>query len=143
MGNVLFNSSKGKLATYGGLPATNDAIKVLLLHSCALGDAALVDCDTIADVLASSVEQTTMGRKTMSSVTVAVDDTSNWVSLDCADFGWTGASGTTTVALIYYYDPDTTASSDSNNIPLSKHDFFTTPSGGDINVQVAGFARIT
>lgn len=142
MANNLFNISKAQIAYYAGLPAANDAIKVLVLQTNGLGDS-IIDCDTIAAVLAGATEQTTMGRKTMTGVTVTVDDTNNWVSIDCADYGWLGASGSPTVGLVYYYDPDTTASSDSNNIPLSVHDFFTSPSGGDINVQVQNFARVT
>lgn len=138
MGNIAFNVAKGRIAHYASLPAANDALRAVPIETTGIeSDATLKDYDTVAAILAAANnEQSTMGRKTLASVTVTVDDTGDDVDIDCADFTWTAATGNAISAIIVYYDPDTTASSDSNNIPLFKYDFVVTPAGGDITAQV-------
>lgn len=104
----------------------------------------MIDYADLATLLAgASNEQTTMGRKTAASVTVTVDNTNDRVDIDMADITWTAASGNAVGALVVCYDPDTTGGTDTDLIPISKHDFVVTPNGGDITGQVAtaGFAR--
>ena len=143
--DLIFNTSKGRIAHYASLPATNDALIVVVLESAGLvSDAVMRDYDTLADILAgASNEQTTMGRKTAASVTVTVDDTNDRVDIDMADPVWTGATGNPVGALVVCYDPDTTGGTDADLLPLSKHDFVVTPNGGDITgtVTTGGFQR--
>jgi hypothetical protein len=145
MTDTVANIAKGKVAYYAGLPAANDALKAIPLETTGLeADGTLQDYDTVAALLAgASNEQTTMGRKTLAGVTVTVDDTNNRVDVDCTDPVWTAATGNAVSRLLVCYDPDTTASSDANNIPLVILDFVATPAGGDITYQVAagGFYR--
>jgi hypothetical protein len=145
VGNVIFNISKGRIAYYASLPATNDALIVVPLESSGLvSDATMIDYDNLSDLLAgASNEQTTIGRKTAASVTVTVDDTNDRVDIDMADITWTAATGNALGALVVCYDPDTTGGTDTDLVPISKHDFVVTPNGGDITGQVAtsGFAR--
>ena len=138
MADIVLNVAKGREAYYGSLPATNDAIIAVPLEATGLvGDSTMVDYDTLAAVLAgASNAQTTMGRKTLSGVTVTVDDTNDRVYVDADNPVWTSATGNATGALLFCYDPDTTASSDSNIIPISKHDFAATPAGGDITAGI-------
>lgn len=143
MANFVFNIAKGKVAYYAGLPATNDGLIAVLLESTGLvADASLKDYDDLASLLAgTSNEQTTMGRKTLTSVTVTVDDTADTVAVDCADLSWTAASGNAVGKLIICYDPDTTGGTDADLIPLTAHDLTLTPDGNDVSVTInaAGF----
>ena len=143
--DLIFNVAKGRIAAYASLPATNDALIIVVLESAGLvSDATMRDYDTLADILAGATnEQTTMGRKTAASVTVTVDDTNDRVDIDMADPTWTAATGSAVGALVVCYDPDTTGGADADLIPLSKHDFVVTPNGGDITgtVTVGGFQR--
>ena len=144
MANFVFNIAKSKLGYYASLPAANDALIAVPLQTSGLGtDATLIDDDTLTQVLTHATEQTTMGRKTLASVTVTVDDTNDRVDIDCADITWTAATGSAISAVVICYDPDTTTGTDADLVPLTKHDFVATPNGSDITAQVAtaGFAR--
>lgn len=143
MADVVFNIALGKVKYYAELPATNDALIVIPLESSGLeADATLRDYDDVAALLAGTTnEQTTAGRKTVTSVTVTVDDTNNRVDIDIADQVWTGLTGNAIGALLIAYDPDTTAGTDSTLIPLTKHDWSITPDSSDVTATVANFYR--
>lgn len=145
MANLVFNNAKGKVAYYAGLPAANDALIWVPLEADVIeADATLRDYTNLAALLAgTSDEQTTMGRKTATAVTVTVDNTNDWVDVDCDDPVWAAAGGVPIAALVCCYVPDTTAPSDATTIPLTKHDFPQTPAGGSITGTVAagGFYR--
>lgn len=143
MADVVFNIALGKVKYYAELPATNDALIVIPLESSGLeADATLRDYDDVAALLAGTTnEQTTAGRKTITSVTVTVDDTNNRVDIDIADQVWTGLTGNAIGALLIAYDPDTTAGTDSTLIPLTKHDWSITPDGSDVTATIANFYR--
>lgn len=145
MPNITFNIALGKVKYYAELPATNDAlIAVPIETSGIVGDATMRDYDDLGALLAgASNEQTTMGRKTLSGVTVTVDDTNDRVALDAADITWTAASGNAISAVVICYDPDTTGGTDADLIPLTKHDFAITPDGSDVTATVADFFRAT
>jgi hypothetical protein len=100
------------------------------------------DYDTLSDLLAgASNEQTTMGRKTVTSVSVTVNDTNDRVDIDIADQTWTAASGNAISALVICYDPDTTGGTDADLVPLTKHDFAITPDGSDVTATITDFYR--
>lgn len=145
MADIVFNISKGRVAYYATLPAASDALIVVPIEATGLeADAALGDHDDLAALLAgTSNEQTTMGRKTVTSVTVTVDDTNSWVDVDFADQTWVAATGNAVGALLICYDGDTGAGTDANIIPLTKHGFSVTPDGSDIQAVLAasGFYR--
>ena len=147
MADIAFNISKGRVVHYASLPATNDALVLVPIETTGIeSDATLMDYDTLDAILAgASAEQTTMGRKTVTDVTVTVDDANDRVDVDIPDQTWVAASGNAISALVVCYDPDTTAGDDTTLIPLTKHDFVATPSGGDITAQIAtaGFYRAT
>lgn len=138
MADIIFNIAKGKEQYYASLPATNDALIAVPIETSGLeSDATLQDYDNLNVLLAASNnEQTTMGRKTLASVTSTVDDTNNRVDADCADITWTAATGNAVSALIVCYDPDTTTGTDADLIPIAKYDFVATPAGGDIVAQI-------
>ena len=145
MANIVFNIALGRLAHYASLPATNDAlIAVPIETSGIVTDATMRDYDDLQTLLAgASNEQATMGRKTLASVTVTVDDTNDRVAIDCADITWTAATGNAVGALVICYDPDTTTGTDADLIPLTKHDLSLTPDGSDVTVTVSDFFRAT
>src|SRR5690606_17675026 len=104
--DFVFNSAKGSFAHYAGLPGSDDALVLVLLEASGLeADTTLKDHDTLASILAgSSSEQTTMGRKTVTSVTVTVDDTADEVRVDIPDQTWEAATGNPVGALVVCYD---------------------------------------
>jgi len=141
MADIEFNIAKGMIAYYGGQAGTGNAALILVpMEASGLEtDATLKDYDTLAAILASTnTEQTTMGRKTITSVTVTVDDTNDRVDITFADPVWTSATGNAVGALVLCYDSDTTAGTDANIVPISKHDFSVTPNGTDITAVKSG-----
>ncbi|MFJ8992624.1 hypothetical protein ACIRQH_19785 [Streptomyces sp. NPDC102279] len=143
MANIVFNISLGRLAYYAGLPLTNDALIMVPIETSGIvNDATMRDYDDLSTLLAgASNEQTTMGRKTLASVTSAVDDTNDRWNIDSADITWTAASGNAISAVVICYDPDTTTGTDSDLIPLTKHDVTMTPDGSDFTLTIADFVR--
>lgn len=145
MANLVFNRALGMIAYYASLPAANDALIMVPLESSGLEtDAVLRDKDDLAAVVAGTTnEQTTVGRKTLASVTITVDDTNDRVALDAADVTWTSPTGNPIGAVVICYDPDTTTGTDADLIPLTKHDVSWTPDGNNFTLSIADFARTT
>jgi hypothetical protein len=143
MSDFVFNIAKGAVKYYAGLPAANDALIIIPIEASGVeSDATLKDYDDVATLLAAANnEQSTMGRKTVTSVTVTVDDTNDRVDVDIADLVWTAAAGNAISDLLIAYDPDTTGGTDSSLIPLTWHDFPITPDGADVTATVANFYR--
>lgn len=145
MADIVFNIALGEVKTLAGLPAANDAIIVVVLEATGLvADSIMRDYDTLDDIIAgASNEQATMGRKTVTSVSVTVNDTNDRVEVDIADQVWTAAAGNAVGALVMAYDGDTTGGTDANIKPLTKHGFAVTPDGSDITATIADFYRAT
>lgn len=148
MADFVFNVAKGMIKYYAGLPGASDALIVVPIETTGIeADATLKDHDTLLALLAgTSNEQTTLGRKTVTtSVVITVDDTNDWVDIDAPDQTWTATSGTAVSALVWCYDDATGSGTDVNIIPISKHDFVFTPDGTDVTavVAAAGLLRAT
>ena len=143
MASIVFNVALGRLAYYTSLPAANDGLVLIALESSGLeADSVLRDKDDFAAVVAGTTnEQTTVGRKPLTSVTVTVDDTNDRVALDAADVTWTSPTGNAIGALVICYDPDTTTGTDADLIPLTKHDLSWTPDGNNFSLTISDFAR--
>ncbi|MFI0530314.1 hypothetical protein ACH3XX_09720 [Streptomyces scabiei] len=143
MANIVFNIALGRLAYYASLPATNDALIMVPIETSGIvNDATMRDYDDLGALLGgASNEQSTMGRKTLASVTATVDDTNDRVNIDCADVTWTAATGNAISAVVICYDPDTTGGMDADLVPLTKHDVTMTPDGSDFTLTIADFAR--
>ena len=144
MANVAFNIAKGQVAYYGSLPAATDSLIFVPLELSGLvSDATMIDYDTLDAALAGATnEQTTIGRKTLTTVTVTVDDTNDRVDIDCDDIAYTAPTGNAVGAALICYKP-ATASVDTAIIPLGKFDITWTPDGNDTNITIptGGFAR--
>lgn len=143
MANIAFNVALGRVAYYASLPAANDALIMVPLEATGLvADATMRDYDTLTDLLAgASNEQTTVGRKTLASVAVTVNDTDNRVDIDAADVTWTAPTGNAVGAVVICYDPDSTGGTDADLIPLTKHDVTWTPDGNDFTLTITDFFR--
>lgn len=150
MANQVMNISKGRFVYYSTLPAANDALIVVLLKSAGLeADDTLNNYDDLAALLAAANDEadfTNYARKSVTTVTVTVDDTNNRADVDFADQVWTSAGGATNNTLgklLICYDPDTTAGTDSTLVPLTHHDFAATTDGSNLTGQLdaAGFGR--
>jgi hypothetical protein len=143
MPNIVFNQALGRVAALAALPDANDALILVPLEATGLvADSAMRDYDNLSLLLAgASNEQTTVGRKTLASVTVTVNDTDDRVDIDAADVVWTAPTGTAVGAVVICYDPDTTGGTDADLIPLTKHDVTWTPDGNDFTLTIADFFR--
>lgn len=143
MANLCFNTALGRVASLAALPAANDGLVLIALEASGLeADAVLRDKDTFADVVAGTTnEQTTVGRKALTSVTVTVDDTNDRVNIDAADVTWTAPTGNSVGAVVICYDPDTTSGTDADLVPLTKHDLSWTPDGNNFSLSIADFYR--
>lgn len=143
MPNIVFNIALGRLAQYASLPLTNDALVLVPIETSGIvADSVMRDYDDLGTLLAgASNEQTTMGRKTLTSVTATVNDTNDRVDIDAADVTWTAATGNAISAVVICYDPDTTTGTDADLIPLTKHDVTMTPDGSDFTLTIADFVR--
>ena len=151
MADVVANIALGEVKKYAKLDGgANDAFIVYLLKSSGLeADGTIRDHDDVAAVLAATNDEcdfTNYARKTITSLTITVDDTNNRVDIDMADQTWTAAGGGTnnTIGKLgTAYDPDTTAGTDSSLVPQTFHDFSVTTDGSDLTAVVAssGFYR--
>lgn len=145
MADTVFNIAKGRVVHLASLPAANDALVAVVLQSTNLpSDAIMRDYANLSALLAGSAdEHPVMGRKTLTNVTVSVDNSNDWVSCDADDITWTNTSGVATGALVICYRPDLTVGTDADMIPLVKLDFqIPTPTGDMMFVfNAAGFYR--
>lgn len=143
MATIVFNTALGRVAYLASLPAANDGLIAVPIETAGIvGDATMRDYHDLQTLLAgASNEQATMGRKTLTGVTVTVDDTNDRVAVDAADIVWTGATGNPVSAIVICYDPDTTTGTDADLIPLTKHDWVIVPDGSDVTATVADFYR--
>jgi hypothetical protein len=143
MTSFVLNIAKGRVRTLAELGAANDALIAIPVEASGVqADSVLIDMDDVAAFFAGATnEQTTMGRKTLTNVTVTVDDTNDRVNIDCDDIVWTGATGNAISDILIAYDGDTTGGTDANIIPVSLHDFAATPDGTDITATVTDFIR--
>jgi hypothetical protein len=137
MADFVFNIAKGNIANYAGLPAATDSLIAVLLQSTGLeADATLKDYDNLSLLLAGSSDEltaTNYARKTLTGVTVTVDDTNDRVDITCSAFTWTalgGASNQTVGKMLICYVPSSGAA-DTAIIPMCAIDYSFTTSGVD------------
>lgn len=143
MASSVFNVAKGKIAYYASLPGATDALVMIPIEADGVeDDSVIVDYDTVADVLASNTEQTTMGRKTLTGVTVSVNDADDRVDISSDDVIWSAATGDPVSDLLLAYDPDGSGN-ESQMVPLAWYDFGVTPDGSDIIAAVTDLMRAT
>lgn len=153
MANFVFNRCKGRITEFAervnANDPTNSIFVILVLATSGIEtDATLVDKDDVAALVSGTTNEVTnsgYARKTLDQtggITVTYDDTNDRVDVDCPDQTWTGvAAGDGWNDIVFCYDSDSTAGTDSAILPMTLHDFAVTPDGSDITAQVAGFYR--
>jgi hypothetical protein len=151
MANIVFNIAKGRVAELydrvkGNDPSTAALILIPIETSGLEADAALIDSDTVAEVLDGATnEQTTMGRKTLTDSELAAvpapDDANDRNERSLPQVTWTGATGNPISKILVAYDANTGAGDDTNLVPLCMFDFAITPDGSDVVMTTGTFFR--
>lgn len=143
--DFVFNNAKGRVRAYAELPNASDALVLVPIETTNIeADSTLKDYDDLSALLAgSSNEQTTIGRKSVTSATITVDDTNDRVDIDVADQTYTGPTGNPVGKFLWCYDSDTGAGTDANIVPMTAHAVSWTPDGNDANIVInaAGIFR--
>lgn len=149
MADFVFNIAKGRVAELYNRVDVNDpataTIVIVPVDAGATADATIQDFATLAAVLAGGVTERSTGgwgRKTLTDAdlaALAVDNTNNRMPVDLPDQTWTGVTAGSVTDLIICYSP--TAGADSTIIPLTQHDFPTTPDGSDVVATISDFYR--
>ena len=144
MANFQFNIAKGQIKTLFNNVDTNSptdsAIIVVPIEASGVeADDVLNNYDDLAALLAAANnEQSTMGRKTLvdTDVSLTLDDTANTLAIFMSTtITWAAATGNAISDILFCYDPDTAAGTDTTVIPLLCYDLSATPSGLDIVVN--------
>lgn len=152
MANFTANIAKGRIVEFYRRVKENDPANsaIILVPLSAMGtEAQGQDLDDLAAVLADAnfTEQVAgWVRKTLTDAELAAfpapDDANNRYAVAVPEVVWTApAAPNNTVGLLVCYDPDTTAGTDANIIPLTYHDFAVTADGNDVELQVGDFLR--
>lgn len=150
MANFVYNIAKGRVAEYYNRVQSNDPANsalVIVAINTSTADATLIDLDNLSAILADAgtaeVTNTGYARKVLTDADLTAltpDDTNDQMVLDLADQTWTAvAAGDNWTDLIICYDPDTTAGTDADLVPLTHHDFAVTPDGSDITATINNF----
>ncbi len=155
MADFVFNVAKGHVSEYAArvlaADPTNAEFIVLLLNNSVV-DATAEDLDTLALVLADAGTDeslaTNYARKEtpteVGSLTRTIDDSNNRIDIDTADITWTAlGNGVNELLsdLLFTYDSDSLAGTDTNIVPCTQHDFVIQTDGSDVTAQVTNFFR--
>lgn len=149
MASEVFNIAKGRGAELANRVNANDpanaALVVVLLKATA-SDAVLRDLDTLAAVIADAAvdeaDFTNYARIILDQadgITVTVDDTNDRVDVQIPDQVWAaagGAANNTLVKVLVCYDPDTTAGTDADIVPILHMDVSGTTNGNPLNLDI-------
>ena len=152
MANFAFNIAKGRAVEFYNRVENNDPTNsaiILVPLSASDTEANAQDADDLTAALATAMNEQTAGgwvRKTLTETQLAAlpapDDTNNRYGIQVPSVTWTApTAGNNTTGLLVCYDPDTTAGTDANIIPISHHDFAVTADGNDVVLNVGDFFR--
>lgn len=153
MADFVFNIAKGRVVEYYNRVESDDPTNsalILVPLSASGTEAQGQDLDTLAAVEADGnfAEQTGGGwvRKTLTATELAAlpspDDTNNRYAVAVPEVTWTGPTAASdTTGLLVCYDPDTTAGTDANIIPLTHHTFAVTADGNDVILTAGDWFR--
>jgi hypothetical protein len=139
MAPVIPNYAKGRWAAWVDLGLANDQIYWVLLKGTETDDN-IENCNTLADLLATNLDEITDGsyaRLVATSPTVTENDATDINTVDFADASWTLAgSGELVKRIAWVYDSDTTGGADANILVGFVDDFVVTVPTGAITYQV-------
>jgi hypothetical protein len=143
----VFASAKGRFVDRYSLLLGTDNIVVVLLQSSGLqADATLAAYTNLGTLLASNTEATftNYSRPVLSSGSITITVTTG-VTVAIPSQVWTSAGGAlnnTLGALLTCYRP-TSGTGNSGILPLTKHDFSTTTTGGNLTATITTVATVT
>jgi hypothetical protein len=151
MAHIVFNISKGRGVEFYNRVKNNDpstaALVLTPLETTGLEtDAALIDSDTVAEVVDGATnKQTTMGEKVLTDTELAAlpapDDGNDRFDISLPQVTWAGATGNAISKILVSYRPNTGSPADSTDIPLTLFDAAATPDGNDIVLMAGVFLR--
>lgn len=162
MADFVFNIAKGRVVElYRRVDVADPAAATMgiavftVTGGASAQDAALIDCNTMADVEAvtdvTECTNTNYARKELATADLQaydtlLDDTANVFDLDIPDQTWSAvAAGSAWMKLVTFYcnDGNHTAANNANQVPMTAHDFAVTPDGSDITavINTEGFYR--
>jgi hypothetical protein len=151
LANIVFNIAKGRVVEFYARVENNDpstsALVLTPIETSGLeADSALIDSDTVADVVDGTTnKQTTMGEKVLTDSELAAlpapDDGNDRYDVSLPQVTWTAASGNAISKILVSYRPNTGSPADSTDIPLTLFDAVVTPDGNDIVLQTGVFFR--
>src|SRR3954468_14888980 len=151
MASFIFDSAKGRWVEKFLLPVGGDNIIVVLLQSSGLqADATLNNYATLSTLLAGGNAEATFtnySRKILAAadLSVSVNTGTGVTTVDAVDQVWSAAGGAlnnTMGAICFCYRP-TSGSLDSAILPLTKHDYATTTTGGNLTAQIPSIGTVT
>lgn len=142
MASFVFNYAKGRWIEKYSLPVGGDNIIIVLLKSSGLqADATLGNYQDLGTLLASNAEATftNYSRIVLSSASITIAPPSGGVrTVSIPSQVWNAAGGAandTLGAFLTCYRP-TSSSPDANMLPLTKHDFAVTTTGGNLTATI-------
>jgi hypothetical protein len=151
MAQIVFNISKGRGVEFYNRVKNNDpstsALVLTPIETSGLEtDAALIDSDTVAEVVDGATnKQTTMGEKVLTDTELAAfpapDDGNDRYDVSLPQVTWTGATGNPISKILVSYRPNTGSPSDATDIPITLFDAVATPDGNDIVLTAGVFLR--
>lgn len=145
----IFDSAKGRWVEKYLLPVGGDNIVVVLLQSSGLqADATLNNYSTLSSLLAANAEATFTNytRQIISSVniTVSVNTSTGVTTVSIPSQVWNAAGGAVNNslgALLTCYRPSST-SLDSQILPLTKHEFAVSTTGGNLTATITSIGTV-
>src|SRR4051812_40793184 len=151
MAPFIFDSAKGRWVEKFLLPVGGDNIVVVLLQSTGLqADATLNNYATLSALLSAGNTEATFtnySRKVLAAadITVSINTGTHINTVDIVDQVWNAAGGAANNnigALITCYRP-TSGSADSAILPLTKHDYVISTTGGNLTATVPSIGTAT
>lgn len=148
---MIFDYAKGRYVEKFMLPIGGDNIIVVLLQASGLqADASLRTNATLAALLSAGNSEATFtnyARKVLAAadITVSINTGTHVNTVDIVDQVWNAAGGATNNsvgALITCYRP-TSGSADSAILPLTKHDYVISTTGGNLTATVPSIGTAT
>ena len=148
MADIVFNVAKGRVNEFTRRVANNDPANsafVVVLLQVAQADGLLQDHATLAALLGAANTEATFtnyARKVLTDVDISpptVDNASDEQWSDIPDLVYTAAGGATNntlVKAVICYDPDSTAGTDADLIPMTAHDVSATTDGNDLTLTI-------
>lgn len=140
MANVTYNAGKLRIVSGAITAGTANLAAALIITS--KSGASDPDLATLAAIDAVGTVAFHTERKTLTSVTVAVDNANDRVNFDCADIVFAAATGVTALAIVIY--DKTTDTNDGTRVPICFDDTnfgAGVPLDGGLTVTVPDFLR--